>query len=58
MSKKKRYGAAGIGIATALIPLVTVVVRYFLERRAYRNREDGAQPYDERREPVRQNSQL
>lgn len=38
MSKKKRWGT-GIGIVTALMPVLTLVIRYFL------NKEDSAPQY-------------
>ena len=39
MSKRKRWGA-GIGIVTALMPVLTLVVRYIL------NKGDSAPRYD------------
>ena len=57
MSKKKKYGAC-IGAGSALIPLLTVAVRYWLERHADRRERDNGERFEQpggaRQRPARQ----
>jgi hypothetical protein len=45
MSKKKKYGA-WFGAGGALIPLLTMAVRFWLERRAGRRERDTGERFD------------